>query len=135
VSANGSWPAGLTAPGTTPREAWEQISSRSATPEFRAGLAAMRSSEQGRDALGAARQQWISRGLVPPWEPAITPVPLAAAVPDQFTVPDGTTASRCAACRETRLSYPGDQTDPWKHHFDHCPYPELLPDAPEPATC
>jgi hypothetical protein len=132
VSADGPWWAGLTTPGSTPREAWEQISARSAAPEFRSGLAAMRSTEQGRAALEEARQRWLSRGLVPPWEPAITPVPLAGAVPDEVAVPSGTTASRCTACRQTRLSYPGDQTDPWKHHFDHCPYPEILPDAPAP---
>jgi hypothetical protein len=35
-------------------------------------------------------------------------------------VPAGTTASRCQACGEIRLHYPGDLRDPWKKHFDHC---------------
>jgi hypothetical protein len=36
------------------------------------------------------------------------------------TVPEGTTASRCRSCGETRLHHPGDTTDPWKKHFDYC---------------
>jgi hypothetical protein len=36
-------------------------------------------------------------------------------------VPEGTTASRCRACGEIRLHYPGDLRDPWKKHLDHCP--------------
>jgi hypothetical protein len=48
----------------------------------------------------------------------IQPAPLTAA--EARTVPEGTTASRCSACGETRLHYPGDLLDPWKKHFDHC---------------
>lgn len=50
----------------------------------------------------------------------IVSIPLAAAGVDPASVPDGTTASRCTACGENRLHYPGDLTDEWKHHFDYC---------------
>ncbi len=50
-------------------------------------------------------------------EGAIQPV----AIPDNCRpVPEGTTASRCRACLEIRLHYPGDLWDPWKKHFDYC---------------
>ena len=43
------------------------------------------------------------------------------AMPDgQGPLPEGTTASRCQACGEIRLHYPGDLRDPWKNHFDSC---------------
>jgi hypothetical protein len=120
--------------GASPRNAWEEIRARCSGPELRAVLGAMRASDQGRAALEASRQQWLAQGLVPPWEPAITPVPLDEAVPDGFVAPEGTTASRCAACGETRLNYPADLTDEWKHHFDYCSYPEVRPDEPEPEA-
>jgi hypothetical protein len=50
----------------------------------------------------------------------IVPVDLAEVVADPATFPAGTRASRCRACGETRLHYPGDRTDEWKHHFDYC---------------
>jgi hypothetical protein len=43
------------------------------------------------------------------------------AVPAEVgAVPEGTKASRCRSCGEIRLHYPGDTSDPWKKHFDHC---------------
>jgi hypothetical protein len=50
----------------------------------------------------------------------IVSITLADAGVDPAGVPEGTTASRCTACGEVRLSYPGDLTDEWKHHFDYC---------------
>jgi hypothetical protein len=50
----------------------------------------------------------------------IIPVPLAEAVEDPGAVPAGTTASRCLACDEVRLHYPGSPLDPWKKDFDYC---------------
>jgi hypothetical protein len=47
-------------------------------------------------------------------------VPLSEAVEDPSAVPAGTTASRCLACGEIRLHYPGSPLDPWKKHFDYC---------------
>ena len=71
----------------------------------------------------------------------IVSVTLAAASIDPASVPEGTTASRCTACGETRLRYPGDPTDEWKHHFDYCGQDnqdeqpqEYRPHAPEPWT-
>ena len=43
-----------------------------------------------------------------------------AAPAEAGAVPEGTKASRCRACGETRLHYPGDTSDPWKKHFDYC---------------
>jgi hypothetical protein len=71
----------------------------------------------------------------------IAGITLAAAGIDPASVPQGTTASRCTACGETRLHYPGDLADEWKHHFDHCGQDdqdeqpeEYRPHAPEPWT-
>lgn len=50
----------------------------------------------------------------------IISVPLAEAVDNPGSVPAGTTASRCLACGEIRLHYPGDPLDPWKKHLDYC---------------
>ena len=130
MSADGHGFAGLLGAGASPRDAWEELNGR---PQLAATLNAMRATERGRAALEESRQRWLAQGFVPPWEPAIVPVPLADAVPGGSGVPEGTTASRCAACGETRLSYPGDRADEWKHHFDSCTYPELLADEPEPG--
>jgi hypothetical protein len=71
----------------------------------------------------------------------IVSVTLAAAGTGPASVPEGTTASRCTACGETRLRYRGDPTDEWKHHFDYCGQDnqdeqpqEYRPHAPEPWT-
>lgn len=125
--------AGLTATGASPLDAWEAMRSRLADPELSAAFDAMRATGQGRAALDAARREWRAQGLLPPWEPAIMPVPLVDAVPpgtlpDEIAVPEGTTANRCAACGEIRLRYPDSPYDEWKHHFDHCTYPEAAPE-------
>ena len=48
------------------------------------------------------------------------PITLDAAGVRPGQVPDGTTASRCRGCGETRLHYPADPRDPWKKHLDYC---------------
>jgi hypothetical protein len=59
-------------------------------------------------------------GLTSALEPGLfTPVPLSQ-VWDGPGLPDGTTASKCRACGETRIHRPGDLTDPWKKHTDYC---------------
>jgi hypothetical protein len=126
--------AALRGAGSPPRDAWEEVSARFSGAGLRAALEAMRASDRGRAALEQSRQQWLAQGFTAPWEPAIAPVALAEVVPDGFTVPEGTTAARCAACGETRLSYPGDLTDEWKHHFDYCTYPEVSPAEPGPEV-
>ena len=50
----------------------------------------------------------------------IVGIALADAGIDPASMPGGTTASRCTACDEVRLSYSGDLTDEWKNHFDYC---------------
>lgn len=117
--------AGLTAAGASPKDAWEAIRDRASSPETQALLETMRASPHGAAALETARSQWAAQGLAPPWEPAIVPASLAEAGTDPAAVPAGTTASKCAACGEIRLSYPADRTDEWKHHFDYCEYPVL----------
>lgn len=117
--------AGLS-PRASPGEEWEAIAGRSSDASFLESLAALAATPEGRAALAATQQQWEAAGLEPPW-PGFVPVPLADALApggfpaDAALVPDGTTASRCTACGEVRLSYPGDRTDEWKHHPDHCP--------------
>ncbi len=125
--------AGLTAAAASPLEAWEEMQSRLARPELSAALAAMRATGPGRAELEAAGRQWLAQGLLAPWEPAIAAVPLDEAVPpgtlpDEIAMPEGTTANRCAACGEIRLRYPDSPYDEWKHHFDHCTYPEVAPE-------
>lgn len=53
-------------------------------------------------------------------EPAEGVIQPCAVPAEAGAVPEGTTASCCQACGETRLHFPGDTTDPWKKHFDHC---------------
>ncbi|MGH3426622.1 MAG: hypothetical protein ACRDQZ_03455 [Mycobacteriales bacterium] len=50
----------------------------------------------------------------------IVGITLAEAGVDPASFPEGTSASRCTGCGESRLSYPGDLTDEWKKHFDYC---------------
>lgn len=119
--------AGLTPIGDAdPAKTWQAIRTRSDNPWFQQDLAYASATADGRLRLEQARRNWASHGLEPPW-PAIVPVAPADAVPagHPATVPEGTTASRCTRCGETRLSYPGDQTDQWKHHADHCTVPEI----------
>ena len=64
--------------------------------------------------VGFAGWMGLTAGLV---EGVIQPCAVPAEV---GAVPEGTKASRCRSCGETRLHYPGDTSDPWKKHFDHC---------------
>jgi hypothetical protein len=105
------------------KRVWQAARDRCSDPAFAPVLAGIAATPQGLAALAASRRTWAGYDLEPPW-PSIVPVALADALPPgpaAPAVPDGTTASRCTGCGETRLSYPGDRTDEWKHHFDHCP--------------
>lgn len=114
--------AGLTPVGEAdPRAIWQAVQERAADPGFQETIGTIAGTSQGLLALERARGSWTRRGLEVPW-PSIVSVPLAAAHPagQPGDLPPGTRASRCTVCGETRLSYPGDLTDEWKHHFDTC---------------
>lgn len=120
--------AGFLAVGASPLAAWQEIRDALDSEAMKV-IEALQATPAGAAALETSRAEWSEHGFVAPWLPAISTIDRAE-LGDTQELPEGSTASRCNACGETRVHRSDNRRDEWKHHFDHCTYPEIS-SAPE----